>query len=291
MPKARRQTRAARLRNKSQPSVSESLSNVGNEGVVRATRGMSRISLETPSTSSANTEDRNVVPNIVISSNDIDTVQNNWSELRRHETPVQKLQNQVSELFLGKTQNPEKISKVVRDPIPEFNGRNMSVRMFVRHCRAAKSMVLPQEIPYLTMLIVTKITDEARKLIQDSPDIDLNGTLKILEQVYYQQDDLSQLMQQLATVKRSNLETVPGYGARVSQILNKLINRVLENTLGKRGFVRCEAFKETATGNFCVAWNVKFLYKFQKRDRASYRGRIAFEKLGMGAQQKSTTEI
>ena len=250
MPKARRQTRAARLRNKSQPIASENLPNIGNEGVVRVTRGMSRISLETPSTNSTNTEVRNMAPNIVPNNSDIDTVQNNWSELRRHETPVQMLQNQVSELSLGETRNPEKISKVVRDLIPEFNGRNMSARMFVRHCRAVVSMVLPQKIPYLTMLIVTKITGEVRKLIQDSPDINLNESLKILEQVYSQQEDLSQLMQQLATVKRSNSETVPEYAARVNQILNKLINRVLENTPGERGFVRCEAFKETAIGNF-----------------------------------------
>ena len=160
------------------------------------------------------------------------------------------LQNQVSELCLGETRNPEKISKVVRDLIPELNVRNMTVIMFVRHCRVAVSMVLPQEIPYLTMLIVTKISGEARKLIQDSPDMNLNETLKILEQVYSQQEDLSQQMQQLATVRRSNLETVTEYGARVNRILNKLINRVLENTPGERGFVRCEAFKETAIGNF-----------------------------------------
>ena len=132
MPKARRQTRAAKLRNKSQPITSENLQNIGNEGVVRVTRGMSRINLETPSTSSVNTEVRNIAPNIVANNNDNHTVQNNWSELRRHETPVQMLQNQVSELSLGETRNPEKISKVVRDLIPEFNGRNMSVRMFVR---------------------------------------------------------------------------------------------------------------------------------------------------------------
>ena len=95
MPKARRQIRAARLRNKNQPIVSENLPNIGNEGVVRVTRGMSHISLETPSTSSVNTEVRNIAPNIVTNNNDIDTVQNNWSELRRHETPVQMLQNQV----------------------------------------------------------------------------------------------------------------------------------------------------------------------------------------------------
>ena len=193
MPKARRQTRAARLRNKSQHLVSRNLLNVGNEGVVRVTRGISRISLETPSTSSTNTEVRNVVPNIVTNSNDINIVQNNWSELRRHEIPVQMLENQVSELSSRETRNPEKISKVVRDLIPEFNARNMSVRMFVRYCKAAVSMVLPQEIPYLTMLIVTKITGEARKLIQDSPDINLNETLKILEQVYSQQEDLSRI--------------------------------------------------------------------------------------------------
>ena len=158
--------------------MSRNLLNAGDEGMlfVRITKGMSLISLETPSTSSTNTKVRNVVPNIVTDSNDIDTMQNNWSELRRHETPVQTLQHQVSELFLGETQNPEQISKVVRDLIPEYNGRNMFVKMFVRHCRAVVSMVLPQEIPYLTMLIVTKITGEARKLIQNSPDINLNET-------------------------------------------------------------------------------------------------------------------
>ena len=95
MPKARRQTRAAKLRNKSQSLVSRDLLNVDNESVVRVMRGMSRISLETPSTSSTNTEVRNVVPNIVTNNNDIDTAQNNWSELRRHEMSVQMLQNRV----------------------------------------------------------------------------------------------------------------------------------------------------------------------------------------------------
>ena len=82
MPKARRQTRAARLRNKSQPLASENLQNIGNEGTVRVARGMSHISLETPSTSSVNTEVRNIAPNIVANNNDNHTVQNNWSELR-----------------------------------------------------------------------------------------------------------------------------------------------------------------------------------------------------------------
>ena len=57
-------------------------------------------------------------------------------------------------------------------------------------------------------------------------------------------------MQQLATVKRSNFERVTKYGACLNQILKKLINRALENIPGERGFIRCEAFKETAIGNF-----------------------------------------
>ena len=73
MPKARRQTWAARLRNESQPLVSGNFINLGNKGVVRVTRGMSRISFENPSTSSANIVVRNVVRNNVTISNNIDT--------------------------------------------------------------------------------------------------------------------------------------------------------------------------------------------------------------------------
>ena len=67
------------------------------------------------------------------------------------------------------TPDPTRISKIVRDIIPAFDGRNMSVKMFTEHCRAAISMVSlsPLEIPYLTMLIKTKITGEARVHIQD----------------------------------------------------------------------------------------------------------------------------
>ena len=130
------------------------------------------------------------------------------------------MSHQLSAISLQETRNPEKISKIVRDLIPEFNGKNMSVRIFFRHCRAAVSMVQLYEVPYLTMLTVTKITGEARKLIQDSPDINLNEILKILEQIYLQPEDLSQFMQQLATVKRSSDKTFPEYGARINQVLN-----------------------------------------------------------------------
>ena len=65
------------------------------------------------------------------------------------------------------TPDPTRISKIVRDIIPAFDGRNMSVKMFTEHCRAAISMVSPLDIPYLTMLIKTKITGEARVHIRD----------------------------------------------------------------------------------------------------------------------------
>ena len=65
------------------------------------------------------------------------------------------------------TPNPAKISKIARDIIPSFDGKNMLVKMSVEHCRVAASMVSPLEMPYLTMLIRKRITRDARVHIQD----------------------------------------------------------------------------------------------------------------------------
>ena len=102
--------------------------------------------------------------------------------------------------------------------------------MFVEHCRAAASMVEAQEIPYLTMLIKNKITGEARFHFQDRTGILLEDILKTLEQIYSPQEDTRQLLQILTNIKREPTETIPEYGARVNQTLNKLTNQIMETT-------------------------------------------------------------
>ena len=74
--------------------------------------------------------------------------------------------------------------------------------------------------------------------------------LKTLQLIYSPLLDTSQLLQHLANIKRNNQETIPEYGARVNQTLNKLISQTLENTPLDKAEGICEAYKITTIGNF-----------------------------------------
>ena len=62
--------------------------------------------------------------------------------------------------------------------------------------------------------------------------------------------DTSQLLQDLANVRRNNEETIPEYGARINQILNMLVTQTLENTPTGNAEGICEAYRITTIGNF-----------------------------------------
>lgn len=146
--------------------------------------------------------------------------------------------------------DPVRISKIVRDIIPSFNEKNMLFKMFVEHCRVSASMVSPQEVSYLTMLFKTKIIKMARVHIQDRVGITSEKILKTLEQIYSCQQDTSQLLQDLANVKRMINEYIPEYGAHFSQIINKLTNKIMETTPIEKAVGICEAYRITSVENF-----------------------------------------
>lgn len=148
------------------------------------------------------------------------------------------------------TMNPSNIPKIVENIVPTFDGDNLSVKMFIDHCKAAVMMVHPQDLPCLTMLIRTKIVGEARKHIQDRIGMRLEDILKTLEQIYSTHEDVGELCQKLGNIKRNTGESVPEYGGRVHQILNKIISITLESMPNEKGVGRCEAYKDTAIGNF-----------------------------------------
>lgn len=57
-------------------------------------------------------------------------------------------------------------------------------------------------------------------------------------------------MLELGTIKRNEGESIPEYGGRVHQILNKVISQTLELMPNEKCMGRCEAYKDTAIGNF-----------------------------------------
>ena len=95
--------------------------------------------------------------------------------------------------------------------IPEFTGKNMSVKLFLKYCKTVISMANLSDAPYLTMLILNKITGEARKHIQDKSELKLEDVLKTLERIYSQEEDVSQMLQAL-TCKRNGMSQFKNMG-------------------------------------------------------------------------------
>lgn len=93
--------------------------------------------------------------------------------------------------------------RLARDIIPQFDGGNMSVAMFIEHCRAAATGIEPG-------------------YIQDPVGIDFEELMRILETHFAPKLDTSQLMQELATITREKNKEIAEYGTRVNEILIKL---------------------------------------------------------------------
>ena len=140
--------------------------------------------------------------------------------------------------------------KFAKDLIPEFNGLNMSVMMFIEQCNAAAALLEPHEIPYLVIIIRNKVIAPARSHIQDNFGIGLGDILRILKRTYMPREDTSQLTQDLVNICRYPNETSHDYGTRVTVLLNKIVSNVMENNPNEKGRERCEEYTENAIKNF-----------------------------------------
>ena len=140
--------------------------------------------------------------------------------------------------------------RFAKELIPDFDGTNMSVIMFIEQCKAAAALLETHEMPYLIILVRNKITGPARKYIQDRVGASLDDILRILQGIYMPREDTSQLTQELANIHRNPEETISDYGNRVSVLLNKIISRVMDKNPGEKGKERCEEYTENAIKNF-----------------------------------------
>ena len=139
------------------------------------------------------------------------------------------------------------------------------------------------DAPYLTMLILNKITGEARKHIQDKSELKLEDVLKTLERIYSHEEDVSQMLQALSNIQKNHEESIQEYGGRVNQLLNKLISQVMENTSREKGIGQCEAYKEIVIGNFLRGLDLNTYMAIHDKDIKSVDDAIA---LASKADQK-----
>ena len=92
---------------------------------------------------------------------------------------------------------------------------NMSVNMFVEHCRVTATSVDEADINLLVMLIKNRVTGQDRRHSQDKVGATLDEILKSLQRAFTSRADSSQLAQELAVIKRNAGESVADYGIRV----------------------------------------------------------------------------
>jgi hypothetical protein len=189
-------------------------------------------------------------------------------------TAIQAGPSSVTSLSRSKTGD---VLKLARDIIPIFDGTNMSINMFTEHCRAAAASVEDEhDMQLLIMLIKNKVTGQARRHIQDKVGATLEEILKSLQRAFASRADTSQLAQELAVIKREKVESIVDYGIRVSDILNKIIVKVMDKTPGARGLERCQEYKENAIKNFMRGLDRDTLYFVREKSPSTLDEAIEF---------------
>lgn len=140
--------------------------------------------------------------------------------------------------------------KFAKELIPEFDGSNMSVNLFVEQCKTAANLLEPHEIPYLLILIRNKIKAPARRYIQERIGLTLDDLYRTLQGIYSLKEDSSQLSQELAVIHRKANESIADYGNRVTELLYRITAKIMEKNPGENGFIRCKEYSENAVRNF-----------------------------------------
>lgn len=125
---------------------------------------------------------------------------------------------------LGKGTSPG--YKLALSIIPEYDGENMPVSMFIEHCRAAAEAIEAHEIKYLILYIRTKVTKDARKHVWGKTFDTLDSLLRQLERSAHSTDS-TQLMLKLSSTTRNPGETIADYGSRTLDLVTE-ISKCLE---------------------------------------------------------------
>lgn len=139
--------------------------------------------------------------------------------------------------------------KLASTIIPEYDGENMPVSMFIEHCKAAAEAVEPHEIKYLILLIRTKVTKNARKHVWGKTFSTLDAILKQLERST-PTNDYSQLLQNLTNIKRNPNEKIADYGSRIFDILSEIEVSLQHEYPEEVGKSMIAGMKQTAVKHF-----------------------------------------
>lgn len=153
--------------------------------------------------------------------------------------------------------------------IPEYDGENMPVSMFIDHCRVASEAIEPYEMRYFVLLVRNKVTKKARQYVQGRTFTSLEEILTALERALSKRTDFSQSLQTLTNVTRRNSETIAEYGSRIFNILTEITDCLERESPGEAGKTMSEGMRKTAIRHFIRGLDMRTLSFLREKDPGS----------------------
>lgn len=114
--------------------------------------------------------------------------------------------------------------------IPHFDGKSSEVGNFIAQCKLADSMVGAEHKNYLLTLARSRIQYRVYdSIVGENQPKTIDELVSLLKTAYARHFDLSTVLDELRTIRRSERETINEFGLRVQGILNFGIRETREN--------------------------------------------------------------
>lgn len=110
---------------------------------------------------------------------------------------------------------------LVKDLIPQFDGKSNSLTEFIKECQLINSKVKPADRAGLLFLIRSKIVGHAKLILSNRREPStLDELIGILKKAYVRSFNMHSINEEFMGLKQGSNESVEVFGSRVSKILN-----------------------------------------------------------------------
>ena len=120
--------------------------------------------------------------------------------------------------------------KDVLTVVPEFNGENIPLSVFLKGCEEAKEMITDENEPHLVKIIRSKLTGEARKAIYGQAFATIGELKDVIKAIYAPAKTVHQLLGEMGNDYQRDNETVISFANRIRDLGRRIIETQRVNT-------------------------------------------------------------
>lgn len=159
---------------------------------------------------------------------------------------------------------------IVKDLIPQFDGKSSSLTEFIRECQMLNARVKPEDRACLLFLIRSKIMGHAKLVLLNHREPEtLDELFSLLKKAYVRLFNMHHINEEFMGLKQGNNESIEIFGVRVGKILNtgSEIARDTYNSEQLSGVI--DLLNNTAIASFINGLQDKMI-KIMLRDKGSH---------------------